>query len=129
MTHGRNPQAAPLTISTDQSDPRSPVIAVAGELTFTTAGPLRTAVDRALDGRPEVLVLDFTGLVFIDSTGLSVIVHAWREGQPAGTLIRLRGTPRFLTTILDMTGVSGLLARPSPARPGVAAPQRPTGSA
>ncbi|WP_231932614.1 STAS domain-containing protein [Micromonospora rifamycinica] len=128
MTHGRNPQVAPLTMSIDHSDPRSPVIVVAGDLTFTTAGPLRTAVDRVLDGRPAVLVLDFAGLLFIDSTGLSVIVHAWREGQPAGTLIRLRGTPRFLTTILDMTGVSSLLARPAPA-PSAAVPEPPAGSA
>ncbi|SCG36648.1 anti-sigma B factor antagonist [Micromonospora rifamycinica] len=115
-------------MSIDHSDPRSPVIVVAGDLTFTTAGPLRTAVDRVLDGRPAVLVLDFAGLLFIDSTGLSVIVHAWREGQPAGTLIRLRGTPRFLTTILDMTGVSSLLARPAPA-PSAAVPEPPAGSA
>ncbi|WP_233513688.1 hypothetical protein [Micromonospora craterilacus] len=39
-------------------------------------------------------------------------MHAWREGQQVGTALRLRAAPRFLETILDMTGVTGLLTRP-----------------
>ncbi|MFC8616418.1 STAS domain-containing protein [Micromonospora purpureochromogenes] len=101
-------------MAVDHSDPAAPVISVGGDLAFTTSGPLRAEIDRALAERPPVLVLDFADLLFIDSTGLSVIVHGWREGQQVGTAIRLRATPRFLDTILDMTGVTGLLARPLP---------------
>ncbi|MET8833334.1 STAS domain-containing protein [Micromonospora sp. NPDC004540] len=108
------PEATPLTISVDRSDPTAPAIRVGGDLAFTTAAPLRTEVDRLLAESPGTLVLDFQDLLFIDSTGLSVIVHAWREGQQGGTAIQLRETPRFLTTILDMTGVTGLLSRPRP---------------
>ncbi|WFE56290.1 STAS domain-containing protein [Micromonospora sp. WMMD712] len=111
---GRKPEATPLTMSVDASDPGAPLIRVGGDLAFTTAAPLRHEVDRQLAERPPVLVLDFADLQFIDSTGLSVIVHAWREGQQGGTILRLRSTPRFLATILDMTGVTGLLARPLP---------------
>ncbi|MEH0981557.1 STAS domain-containing protein [Micromonospora sp. CPCC 205556] len=103
-------------MAVDRSDPATPVIFVGGDLAFTTSGPLRDEVDRALAERPPVIVLDFAELLFIDSTGLSVIVHAWREGQQTGTAIRLRSTPRFLDTILDMTGVIGLLDRPPPRR-------------
>ncbi|NYF58691.1 STAS domain-containing protein [Micromonospora purpureochromogenes] len=113
-------------MAVDHSDPAAPVISVGGDLAFTTSGPLRAEVDRVLVERPPVLVLDFAGLHFIDSTGLSVIVHAWREGQQVGTAVRLRSTPRFLDTILDMTGVTGLLARPLPAaRTGPAAADLP----
>ncbi|MFG2109572.1 STAS domain-containing protein [Micromonospora chersina] len=110
------PEATPLTISVDRSDPVAPVVKVAGDLAFTTAAPLRVEVDRLLAERPATLVLDFGDLLFIDSTGLSVIVHAWREGQQGDTAILLREPPRFLTTILDMTGVTGLLSRPPPER-------------
>ncbi|SCG74855.1 STAS domain-containing protein [Micromonospora coxensis] len=130
MPHGRKPEATPLTMSVDRSDPDAPVISVGGDLAFTTAAPLRAEVDRALAQRPPVLVLDFAGLLFIDSTGLSVIVHAWREGQHGGTLIRLRSTPRFLDTILDMTGVTGLLTRPLTGERGESgAYERPAASA
>lgn len=126
MPHGSKPEATPLSMAVDHSDPAAPVISVGGDLAFTTSGPLRAEVDRVLVERPPVLVLDFAGLLFIDSTGLSVIVHAWREGQQVGTAVRLRSTPRFLDTILDMTGVTGLLARPLPTpRTGPAAAELP----
>lgn len=112
VPHRRKPESTPLTVSIDDSDPLAPLINVAGDLAFTTAAPLRTALDHVLAGRPPAVVLDFGGLLFIDSTGLAVIVHAWREGHQNGTVIRLRSTPRFLATILDITGVAGLLARP-----------------
>ncbi|MEU7998064.1 STAS domain-containing protein [Micromonospora sp. NPDC049060] len=99
-------------MTVDRSDPAAPLIRVGGDLAYTTAGPLRAEVDRILADAPPALVLDFTGLLFIDSTGLGVIVHAWREGQQCGTALRLCAVPRFLATILDMTGVTGLLARP-----------------
>lgn len=100
-------------MSIDDSDPTEALITVAGDLDFTTAAPLRTALDHLLATRPPAIVLDFGGLRFIDSTGLAVIVHAWREGHQHGTAIRLRAVPRFLATILDITGVSGLLSRPA----------------
>ncbi|MBU8860625.1 MULTISPECIES: STAS domain-containing protein [unclassified Micromonospora] len=95
----------------DRSDPAVPVVAVGGDLAYATAGPLRAEIDRLLAGYPTTLVFDFGDLQFMDSTGLSVIVHAWREGQQAGTAIELRAVPRFLETILDLTGVTGLLDR------------------
>ncbi|WP_341716030.1 STAS domain-containing protein [Micromonospora sp. FIMYZ51] len=101
----------PLSVRVDHADPDMPVILVGGDLAYTTAAPLRAEVDRILATTPTSLVLDFAELTFIDSTGLSVIVHAWREGQREGTMLRLRSVPRFLETILDLTGVAGLLAR------------------
>ncbi|MFI7205454.1 STAS domain-containing protein [Micromonospora aurantiaca (nom. illeg.)] len=107
----------------DRSNPALPVVVVGGDLAYATAGPLRAEIDRLLTARPTTLVFDFGDLQFMDSTGLSVIVHAWREGQHAGTAIELRAVPRFLETILDLTGVTGLLDRsPVDDAPGLAAP-------
>ncbi|MEU0960092.1 STAS domain-containing protein [Micromonospora aurantiaca (nom. illeg.)] len=107
----------------DRSNPAVPVVVVGGDLAYATAGPLRAEIDRLLTARPTTLVFDFGDLQFMDSTGLSVIVHAWREGQHAGTAIELRAVPRFLETILDLTGVTGLLDRsPVDDAPGLAAP-------
>ncbi|MEV2239768.1 STAS domain-containing protein [Micromonospora sp. NPDC049891] len=126
LSHGRRPETPPLSMSVDRSDPDTPVILVVGDLAYTTAAPLRAEIDRAMSTDPTVLVLDFDGLHFIDSTGLSVIVHAWREGQQRGVRLRLRAVPRFLETILDMTGVTGLLARePAGAGPAGVEPDGP----
>ncbi|WP_234588600.1 STAS domain-containing protein [Micromonospora sp. MH99] len=91
-----------------------PLIRVGGELAYLTVAPLRAEVDRVLADAPRAVVLDFADLHFMDSSGLGVIVHAWREGQEVGTTLRLRAVPRFLATILDITGVAALLDRPLP---------------
>lgn len=105
-------------MSVDRSDPDAPVIRVTGDLAYASAESLRREIDQIVSTAPATLVLDFGGLQFVDSTGLSVIVHAWREGQQRDTRLRLRAVPRFLQAILDMTGVTGLLARePTDAAP------------
>ncbi|MGV9213078.1 STAS domain-containing protein [Micromonospora sp. RB23] len=120
LSEGRRPDAKPLTTSVDRSDPDTPVIRVGGELAYATAAPLRAEVDRILADAPHAIVLDFADLAFIDSTGLAVIVHAWREGQEVGAAVRLRSVPRFLAAILDITGVATLIGRPpSSTRPEV----------
>ncbi|WP_435208755.1 STAS domain-containing protein [Micromonospora sp. bgisy143] len=107
-------------MSVDRSDPDVPLIRVGGELAYATSAPLQAEVDRILADAPRAIVLDFADLVFIDSTGLAVIVHAWREGQAIGAALRLRAVPRFLATILDITGVATLIGRPLPSTgPGV----------
>ncbi|KXK58862.1 sulfate transporter [Micromonospora rosaria] len=118
VPQGRKPESTPLSLVVDRTDPAAPLVRIGGDLAYATARPLRLEVDRILAEHPAVLVLDFQELLFIDSTGLSLIVHAWREGQQGGTAIQLRSTPRFLDTILDMTGVTGLLARPPATPPG-----------
>lgn len=126
VLHGRTPETTPLSLTVDRSNPAAPLIRVGGDLAYTTAGPLREEIDRLLAGAPPAVVLDFADLLFIDSTGLAVIVHAWRQGQEAGTALELRTVPRFLGTILDMTGVTGLLSRPAPrSRPSPGRPSAP----
>lgn len=118
LSEGRIADAKPLIMSVDRSEPDMPLIRVGGELAYATSAPLHAEIDRILADAPRAIVLDFADLTFIDSTGLAVIVHAWREGQAAGTGLRLHSVPRFLATILDITGVATLIGRPMPsARP------------
>lgn len=120
LSEGRRLDATPLNMSVDRSDPATPLIHVGGELAYATASPLQAEVDRIVADAPHAIVLDFADLTFIDSTGLAVIVHTWRAGQEIGAVVRLRSVPRFLETILDITGVATLLGRPlSSTRPRV----------
>jgi anti-anti-sigma factor len=129
LSEGRRPDVNPLLTSVDRTDPGMPVIRVGGELEYATSAPLRAEVDRVLAGAPRAIVLDFAGLVFIDSSGLAVIVHAWREGQLVGSAVLLRSVPRFLATILDITGVATLLGRPLPSAVAEVGPDSGTSTA
>ncbi|SNT45595.1 anti-anti-sigma factor [Asanoa hainanensis] len=104
----RVPDQVPLVVEVEDS-----VVTVRGDLDFPCADILRVALASALDRGPATLTIDVERLTFIDSTGLAVLVHAWRRGQEAGVPVTLRSVPRFLASILDITGVGELLARPA----------------
>src|SRR5439155_15365852 len=65
----------PLRIQIERSPGRESV-AVLGELDIYTAPSLERAVLELEHARPLLLVIDLTGLSFIDSTGLSVLLSA-----------------------------------------------------
>ncbi|GAA4473626.1 STAS domain-containing protein [Phytohabitans houttuyneae] len=102
--------AAHLRIAVDASGP-SAVVTVGGDLDYPMADTLGRTIDELLGTGPAAVVVDLAGLTFIDSTGLSVLVHAWRKGIESGTPVRLRGQPPFVAAILDITGISELFAR------------------
>ncbi|WFE28625.1 STAS domain-containing protein [Solwaraspora sp. WMMD791] len=101
-------------MTTDTNAPQDAVLRLAGDLDFQTAALVHQQVDLALAARPAQLVLDLRGLTFIDSTGLAAIVYAWRVAQEQQATVRLHEVPAFLASVLDITGVGELLARPLP---------------
>lgn len=111
MLRGDDAEAVALAIAVDAVDPDRPVVSVDGDLDFQTAAPLQTNLVRLLRDGAALVTLDVRGLRFIDSTGLSVIVHVWRAGHDTGTRFALRGVPPFLASILDITGVGNLIVR------------------
>jgi anti-sigma B factor antagonist len=52
------------------------IVRLAGELDLYNAPTLRDELLKAADGSPERLVVDLSGLTFIDSTGLGVLIEA-----------------------------------------------------
>src|SRR5713226_6479068 len=55
-----------------------PVLRLAGDLDFRTAGPTRTALLQALGQASTGLVVDLSAVGFIDSSGLAVLYEATR---------------------------------------------------
>ena len=60
------------------------VVAVEGELDLFTAPFLRDEVRDAIKLDGARLVLDLTALSFMDSSGLSVLIEAWRLATSEG---------------------------------------------
>jgi anti-sigma B factor antagonist len=57
------------------------VFAISGELDQATADELRAPLNTAINGETRAVVIDLTKCGFIDSTGLGVIVEAWKQLQ------------------------------------------------
>lgn len=82
------------------------VIGAAGELDAASAPALGRRLDAAIDAGHEDLLLDLTGLGFLDSTGLGVLLGAKRRLARAGGRLQIAcAVPAvlrvFQTTRLD----------------------------
>lgn len=89
-------------------DDRATILAVEGEIHVSTAPEFSTMLSTTVDGGCMSLVLDLTDVMFIDSTGLSVLLNALRQVTHAGgqmavvcsnpTVLRLFEITRLDTT-------------------------------
>lgn len=109
-----------LTIDTSV---RSATVGVAGDLDYATVDQLVAAVSRVLGDAPALqdLHLDFAGLDFCDSAGLSGLLLVHRRASGAGVQLHLDHRPRHLDRIFDITGILEHLTTP-PADDGFARP-------
>jgi anti-sigma B factor antagonist len=88
------------------SNDRGTAIAVAGELDLSTAGRVERELIRAEQAQPAILALDLTGLEFIDSTGLRLVIAADARARKEGRrLVVVAGPPAvhrvFRIALLD----------------------------
>ncbi|MBO3747253.1 STAS domain-containing protein [Streptosporangiaceae bacterium NEAU-GS5] len=81
------------------------VVAVEGELDLFTAPFLRDEVRDAIKQDGSTLVLDLTALSFMDSSGLSVLIEAWRLATSEGGGVALAAPQAPVARILRTTGL------------------------
>ena len=85
--------------------PDRTVVSVGGELDVATAPELQAAITDAL-ARDVPLVLDATGVTFMDSTGLAGLLAIRSDGAGDRELV-LRPSPA-VRRILELTGITGI---------------------
>jgi anti-sigma B factor antagonist len=84
------------------------VVAVAGDVDMNTVPELEEQLVEAT--RADVpLVLDLTGVTFLDSTGLSALVRCYERGQRDGTGFRVVVATRTVSRPLTLTALDSLL--------------------
>ncbi|MCC6830556.1 MAG: STAS domain-containing protein [Thermoleophilia bacterium] len=87
--------------------PNATVLRLTGELDLATAPEVLAAVEAATcDGGPSRLVLDMSGVSFIDSTGVRTLLEANRV---AGNDLSLLAPSPAVTRVLELTELRGHL--------------------
>jgi anti-anti-sigma factor len=85
------------------------IVSVCGEVDLLTAPTLHAAINALVDqGRPGI-VLDLTGLTFMDASGLRVIADASVNLATSSRRLTVRSAPAMTRQILDITRVSELI--------------------
>ena len=79
-------------------------VVLSGELDHHNAAIIREEVDRELDGSVKLLTLDMSGITFMDSSGIGVVLES-------GGKLRMGGMSIYAEKILRMAGVLALLER------------------
>lgn len=98
-----------LALSTSQVGDLA-VVTVGGEVDLDTASQLGDhALDAVRDVSPHVL-LDLTGVTFMDSTGLKVLLAVQRRAELAGGSFGVAGPSRSVRKILALTGLDQTFA-------------------
>ena len=80
------------------------VVSVGGEVDLGTAHELSEAALEAMRSIGPTLVLDLSGVTFMDSTGLKVLLAVHKRAELAGGRMVLAGANRSVTRVVSITG-------------------------
>ena len=102
-------------ILTDASD-AGRRIAVRGDLDLATVGPLKSALDAALEeGGRTVLVL--AECTFLDSSALKTIADAGRQAEKAGVVFSIASPSPQAARVLQVSGLDEIVTIEAPDYP------------
>ena len=80
-----------------------------GELDPHSVQPLREEIDAmALQNRPKQLILDFTGVGFMDSSGIGLVMGRYKLAQELGAELRLCGLTASTKRVMQIAGMDKL---------------------
>lgn len=105
--------SAYLAIITELDGQRA-VLRLQGELDVSNREGLRRAISTALERHPPILVLDLSGLSFIDCAGVSVLVWAHKRLAGRGHGLVITGARPIVRRLLRLTDLDTYLRLSSP---------------
>ena len=97
----------PITVTSRDSEL---TIALSGEIDHHAARELMAQLDQTVAERlPAHLVLDLSGVTFMDSSGIAVLLRALRQMKQVGGSLRVSNIPAQARRVLDAAGVGRLI--------------------
>lgn len=80
-----------------------------GEIDHHTAREMREAIDNAVDlNMPSLLVLDFGGVTFMDSSGIGLCLGRYRNLLKSGAELHISNTPPNIYKVMRLAGIEKL---------------------
>ena len=98
-------RAAEIVIDTRIDSTGAPIVVLSGELDSSNVSTLETAVESIMARHPERLIFDLSGLRFIDSAGIAVLIRAAARVNA----VSLRNPSSIVRRVVEVTGLSGVL--------------------
>jgi len=89
--------------------PHAAVVTLSGELDADTSGQLRSLLNELLLTGQRNLVLDLSGLSFVDSAGLAALLSAAKGTRRGGGRLLLSGPAPSVRKVMALTGIDVVL--------------------
>jgi len=87
------------------------VTAVSGRLDNTAAAEFERQVQEIMANGPESLIFDFTGLSYISSTGLRIVLEVGRVLRERGGDLSITGLNDVVLEIFELSGLLTVFKR------------------
>jgi anti-sigma B factor antagonist len=85
-----------------------PIVAVSGEVDVYSAPALKEKITELLDAGQQTLIIDLSGVGFLDSTGLGALVEARAATSEAGGALPLVCSQERILKLFTITGLDGV---------------------
>ena len=80
-----------------------------GELDHHSAREMRLALDNAIElNMPQLLILDFSDISFMDSSGIGLVMGRYRNLIKTGAELSIMGAPPQINKMLKLAGIERL---------------------
>jgi len=79
------------------------VVSVRGEVDLHTSPQLRDNLLQVIGRRPKVLIIDLTGVAYMDSSGVGTMVEAKRLAERNGGAVVLAGLQERVRGVFEIT--------------------------
>ena len=98
----------PITVASKDS---GLTITLSGEIDHHAARDMMAQLDQAIAERlPAQLVLDLSGVTFMDSSGIAVLLRSLRQMGHTGGSLRAVNIPAQARKVLDAAGIGRLIS-------------------
>ena len=82
---------------------------LSGELDHHSAREMRSAIDNAVElNMPTLLILDFGGISFMDSSGIGLVMGRYRNLSKNGAQLHITGASPQIYKVMKLAGLERL---------------------
>jgi anti-sigma B factor antagonist len=102
---GTEMSGPPIAVAQALEPSGAVVLTVTGEVDLASVATLQAAVDQALALQPPELAFELSGLRFMDSSGIAVLLHAAAQTGR----VQVRNPSAVVRRVIELTGLTGVL--------------------
>ena len=94
--------------TTIQESEKQLVAVLEGELDTAAAPEFEAAMQPLFDSRGREIIIDCTGLEYIASSGLRILLNILKKARATGSRVVLRGVNEIIRDVFELTGFINL---------------------